>query len=362
MDITRFQWLQSYKTDPAASLPRFIRLIALIMAMTKLAAATESLAGTNCLVTGGAGFIGSNLVDRLVKAKAVVRVLDNLSTGFKQNLADHRDLTSVELIRGDASDPEQVDNAMRGIDFVFHLAAMASVPRSMREPALCHAWTTTSTVHLLEAAQRHSVRRFVLASTSAAYGNSPFTSKRESDNTDPLSPYAAAKLASEQYCRAFHSGFGLETVILRYFNVFGPRQDPASEYSAVIPRFVSLILAGKRPIIYGDGHQSRDFVHVSNVVDANLLAATVAGVSGCTFNIGCGASTTLLELLRSLSEILEKPIQAIHEPARLGDVRDSLADITRARNSLGYEPSMTVSQGLRESIAYYAPASATAVH
>lgn len=312
-----------------------------------------NLNGTRCLVTGGAGFIGSHLVDGLVETGANVRILDNLSTGFLENIAHYANKPHVEFVRGDASDPGQVDAAMQGVDYVFHEAAMASVPRSMREPSLCHAWTTTSTIQLLEAAQRHGVRRLVLASTSAAYGNSPFVSKRESDPIDPLSPYAAAKLASEQYLRAFYAGFGLETVILRYFNVFGPRQDPRSEYSAVIPRFVSMILAGQRPIIYGDGNQSRDFVHIRNVVIANLLAATVDGVAGGTYNIGCGASTTLLELLYSLSEILGRPIQAIHEPARAGDVRDSLADITQARKCLGYEPEVTVAQGLRESIQYY---------
>jgi len=320
----------------------------------------SALRGACCLVTGGAGFIGSHLVDRLVDCGATVRVLDNFSTGFFENIAHHGENPSVELIRGDASDPELVDAAMDGVNYIFHEAAMASVPRSMREPSLCHAWTTTSTVQLLEAAQRHRVRRLVLASTSAAYGNSPFVSKRESDPVDPLSPYAASKLASEQYCRAFNSGFGLETVILRYFNVFGPRQDPRSEYSAVIPRFVSMILSGQRPIIYGDGNQSRDFVYVQNVVVANLLAATVPDAVGGIFNIGCGASTTLLELLYSLSEILERPIQAVHEPGRQGDVRDSLADITRARKHLGYDPEITVSQGLQESIAYYQRTTAAA--
>jgi len=317
--------------------------------------------GSTCLVTGGAGFIGSHLVDGLVGCGAAVRVLDNLSTGFESNLSHHEDNPNVELFRGDASDADQVDAVMSGVDYVFHEAAMASVPRSMREPALCHAWTTTSTIQLLDAAQRHGIRRFVIASTSAAYGNSPFVSKRESDPTDPLSPYAASKLASEQYLKAFYAGFRLETVILRYFNVFGPRQDPRSEYSAVIPRFVSMILSGQRPIIYGDGHQSRDFVHVHNVILANLLAATVDGVAGGTYNIGCGASTTLLELLTTLSDVLGKPISAIHEPARAGDVRDSLADITQARKHLGYEPELSVADGLRESITYYQQAIAATV-
>ncbi len=336
------------------------------MPLTALGTAVNSLTGSHCLVTGGAGFIGSNLVDGLIELGAQVRVLDNLSTGFSENVAHLVSNDTIEFIQGNAADADQVDKAVQGIDYIFHEAAMASVPRSMREPGLCHAWTTTSTICLLEAAQRHGVRRLVLASTSAAYGNSPYVAKRESDPTDPLSPYAAAKLASEQYCRAFRNGFGLETVILRYFNVFGPRQDPASEYSAVIPRFVSMILAGQRPIIYGDGHQSRDFVYVGNVVNANLLAAAsqASGVVGGTFNIGCGASTTLLELLHTLAEILGKPIQAIHQPARAGDVRDSLADITQARKCLGFEPAISVAQGLQDSIAYYqqtaSPLAATA--
>ncbi len=312
-----------------------------------------SLSGATCLVTGGGGFIGSHLVDGLCEAGAAVRVLDNFSTGFETNLAHHRDNDQVEIVKGDAADAATVNAVMNGIDFVFHQAAMASVPRSLREPSLCHQWTTTSTVELLDAAVRHGVRRFVLASTSAAYGNSPYVSKRESDPTDPLSPYAAAKLASEQYLKAFHRSGQIETVILRYFNVFGPRQDPRSEYSAVIPRFVSMILAGQRPIIYGDGKQSRDFVYVRNVVLGNLLAATVTSAAGGTFNIACGASITLLDLLHTLSSILERPIQAIHHPPRVGDVRDSLADITQARQGLGYEPQVSVMEGLRESIDYY---------
>jgi len=285
------------------------------MPQTTFQSRFPKLAGSCCLVTGGAGFIGSHLVDGLIEAGATVRILDNLSTGFIENLSHLGEDQPAEFINGDAADAEQIDEVMEGVDFVFHQAAMASVPRSMREPALCHSWTTTSTVQLLTAAQRHGVKRFILASTSAAYGNSPFVSKRESDPVDPLSPYAAAKLASEMYLRSFYAGFGMETVILRYFNVFGPRQDPGSEYSAVIPRFVSLILSGKQPVIYGDGQQSRDFVHVHNVVLANLLAATVNGAAGGTFNVGCGSSTTLLELLYTLAGILDRPIKAIHEPA-----------------------------------------------
>ncbi|MCH1496467.1 MAG: SDR family oxidoreductase [Rubripirellula sp.] len=312
----------------------------------------DQLQGTTCMVTGGAGFIGSHLTHALLQAGAKVRVLDNLSTGFEANL-DSFDSAGVEFIRGDASDRETVKRSMEGVDYVFHQAAMASVPRSIREPALCHAWCATSTVELLHAASEAGVKRLVLASTSAAYGDSPFVSKRESDAVAPLSPYAAAKLAAEAYCRAFVTSFSMEAVILRYFNVFGPRQDPQSEYSAVIPRFVSMILSGKQPIIYGDGEQSRDFVFVGDVARANLLAATTPGVSGGTFNIGRGERTSLLELLTKLSEILGKQIDPIHEPARVGDIRDSLADINQARSALGFEPQVSIYDGLAQSVDYY---------
>ena len=316
-------------------------------------ATQKTLRQSTCLVTGGAGFIGSHLVDLLLETGCNVRVLDNFSTGFQHNIAHVAQHPDFKLIQGDCSDPDTVNTAVEGVDYIFHEAAMASVPRSIREPQLCNAWCTTSTVNLLSAAQQHRVRRLVLASTSAAYGNSPFVAKRESDPVDPLSPYAAAKLAAEQYCRAFTTGQGVETVILRYFNVFGPRQDPKSEYSAVIPRFVSMILSGDSPIIYGDGHQSRDFVYVGDIARANLQAAANPGVAGQVFNIGRGSSTTLLQLLDMLTAILGRTIKPIHEPARIGDVRDSLADITQARQKLGFVPETSVDRGLRQSIDYY---------
>jgi len=312
----------------------------------------DALKDSCCLVTGGAGFIGSHLTHALLQAGARVRVLDNLSTGFSANLSAFEG-SSLEILEGDASHRETVERAMDGVDYLFHQAAMDSVPRSIREPALCHAWCTTSTVELLHAASKAGVKRLVLASTSAAYGDSPFVSKRETDAVAPLSPYAAAKLAAEAYCRAFVTSFSMETVILRYFNVFGPRQDPQSEYSAVIPRFVSMILSGNQPIIYGDGEQSRDFVYVGDVANANLLAATTPGISGRTFNIGRGERTSLLELLTKLSEILGKPITPIHEPARVGDIRDSLADINQARSILGFEPKVSIYEGLAQSVDYY---------
>tara|TARA_R110002049_G_scaffold72490_2_gene187208 strand:- start:241202 stop:242209 length:1008 start_codon:yes stop_codon:yes gene_type:complete len=314
---------------------------------------SQSLKSRLCLVTGGAGFIGSHLTDALLDQGANVRVLDNFSTGFRTNLEHLQDCDRVELMEGDASDAQTVHDAIEDVDFVFHQAAMASVPRSIREPSLCHAWCATSTVELLSAAAASKVERFVLASTSAAYGDSTFVSKRESDPISPLSPYAAAKLASEAYTRAFAQSTDLEIVNLRYFNVFGPRQDPQSEYSAVIPRFVSMILSGERPIIYGDGQQSRDFVFVKDVAKANMLAATMPGVSGGTFNVGRGETTTLLELLTLLREILGQDIEPIHQPARVGDVRDSLADINQARSRLKFEPDVSMDEGLRMSVDYY---------
>jgi nucleoside-diphosphate-sugar epimerase len=311
------------------------------------------LTGTTCLVTGGAGFIGSHVVDALLGQNASVRVLDNFSTGFESNLAHLGDHSSVEIIRGDASDPASLASAVEGCDAIFHLAAMASVPRSMREPALCHAWCATSTINLLAAAEAAGVRRMVVASTSAVYGDSPFVSKREIDPAAPLSPYAAAKMSAEAYMQSFSRTANIETVTLRYFNVFGPRQDPQSEYSAVIPRFVSMILSGDRPIIYGDGSQSRDFVFVRDVAKANLLAATIPDINGGVFNIARGERTTLLDLLTSLREILGQDIQPIHDPARLGDVRDSLADISQARNRLHFEPDVDIPSGLQQSVEYY---------
>ncbi len=311
------------------------------------------LHGKLALVTGGAGFIGSHLTDALLAAGAKVRVLDNLSTGFRGNLDHLSSESGFEFVEGDASDEIAVKSAVDGVDVIFHEAAMASVPRSMRQPELCHQWTATSTVELLKAGRAAGVSRLVLASTSAAYGNSRFVSKRETDPVSPLSPYAASKLASEAYCQAFYQGFGMETVILRYFNVFGPRQDPQSEYSAVIPRFVSMILEGKPPIIYGDGQQSRDFVYVGDVAKANLLAATTPGVAGGVFNVARGERTTLLQLLDGLQSLLKQSITPDHQPPRDGDVRDSLADISEARTRLKFEPDMTMEAGLRQSIEYY---------
>ena len=303
------------------------------------------------LVTGGAGFIGSHIAEALVARGDRVRILDNLSTGNAANLASFRD--QIDFIEGDIVDPATVDRAVKGVDCVFHEAALASVQWSIDRPLDSHAACCTGTVNVLDAARRLGVRRVVFAASAAAYGDQPLSSKRETDQVDPLSPYAAAKLASEHYCHAFSAAFKLDTVALRYFNVFGPRQDPASPYSAVIPLFITAMLAGRRPKVFGDGRQSRDFVFVANVVQANLLAADAPNVAGRTFNVAEGRATDLLKLISLLNELLGTNIKPKHEPARVGDVRESLADITQARKWLGYEPAVDFDEGLRKSIDYY---------
>lgn len=300
------------------------------------------------LVTGGAGFIGSHIAEALVRRGDRVRVFDNLSTGKRANLA-----AGVEFLEGDLVDPDAVAKAVAGVECVFHEAALASVPRSVEKPLDTHAACVTGTVNLLDAARRAGVRRVVYAASSSAYGDQPTSSKRETDLPAPISPYGAAKLAAEIYCQAFAATYKLETVCLRYFNVFGPRQDPDSPYSAVIPLFITALLAGRRPIVYGDGGQSRDFTYVANVVQGNLLAADAPNASGRVINVANGRTTSLLQLLDALNRLLGTNVQPIHEAPRVGDVRESLADITRARNLLAYEPEVDFEEGLRRSIDYY---------
>lgn len=303
------------------------------------------------LVTGGAGFIGSHIAEALVARGDRVRVLDNLSTGYRENLASLGD--RVEFLEGDLVDPAIVGKAVQGVECIFHQAALASVPRSVEAPLDTNAACVTGTVTLLDAARRAGVRRVVYAGSSSAYGDQPNSSKRETDCPAPISPYGAAKLAAEYYCQAFASTYGLETVTIRYFNVFGPRQDPASPYSAVIPLFITAILAGRSPVIFGDGQQSRDFTYVANVVHANLLAADAPGVSGRVLNVANGRTITLLELLAALNRLLGTEVRAEHAPPRPGDIRESMADITLARQFLGYEPQVSFEEGLRRSIEYY---------
>jgi UDP-glucose 4-epimerase len=262
-------------------------------------------------------------------------------------------LRGVTFIEGDLTDRKAVDEAVDDVDVIFHEAALASVPLSVERPLDTHEHCVTATVNLLDAARRAGVGRLVYAGSSSAYGDQPNSAKRETDLLEPISPYGAAKLAAEMYVRAFAATYDLETVVIRYFNVFGPRQDPNSAYSAVIPLFVTAMLAGQRPTVYGDGLQSRDFTFVQNVVDGNLLAAEAEGVSGQVFNVANGRCTNLLELLATLNRLLETDIEPVHEPPRVGDVRESMADITLARNLLGYEPRIGFVEGLERSIEYY---------
>lgn len=306
----------------------------------------------NCLVTGGCGFIGSHIVDALLARGDRVRVLDDLSTGHLKNIQAVQD--RVEFLQGSTCDAAKVATAVQGVDLVFHQAALASVPRSVSDPLATHAACVTGTVTVLDQARRAGVRRVVYAASSSAYGNSTWAAKREADAVAPLSPYAAAKLAGEQYCQAFYHSYGLETVCLRYFNVFGPRQDPHGAYAAVIPAFIMKMQAQQQPLIYGDGHQSRDFTYIANVVAGNLAAATAATkVAGNVYNVASGKSYSLLELVAALNSILKVNVQPIFEPARVGDVKDSLADISRAHTDLGYAPLVDFHEGLKETAAFY---------
>ncbi|MCA9197365.1 MAG: SDR family oxidoreductase [Planctomycetales bacterium] len=303
------------------------------------------------LVTGGAGFIGSHIAEALAARGDTVHVLDNLSTGFRANVEAIKG--DVHFFEGDINDADLVDQAMDGVDCVYHQAALASVPRSVKQPLDTNHACVTGTLNILDRARRNGVRRVVYAASSSAYGDQPFSSKREVDLPAPLSPYAVAKLAGEYYCHAFYHTYGLETVCIRYFNVFGPRQDPGSPYSAVIPLFITALLSGEAPVVYGDGQQTRDFTYVANVVHGNLLAADAQDAVGKTVNVANGKTTSLLTLLELLNEYLGTDVQPKFEAARAGDVRDSLADITRAQQLLGYEPPVTFEDGLRRSIEYY---------
>ncbi|PHS15976.1 MAG: LPS biosynthesis protein WbpP [Blastopirellula sp.] len=303
------------------------------------------------LVTGGSGFIGSHIVDGLLAQGNQVRVLDNLSTGKKSNLAGVID--EIDFIQGCITDSQTVSQAMQGIDYVFHQAALASVPLSVERPLDTHHHCVTGTVTVLNEARQADVKRVIYAASSSAYGEQPHLAKVETDLPMPLSPYAAAKLAGEYYCQAFYHTYGLETVGLRYFNVFGPRQAPDSPYSAVIPLFVTQMLAGKKPTIYGDGQQSRDFTFIKNVINANLTAATAENVAGKIINIANGKRITLLALLRILNKQLRTDIDPIHAPPRAGDIIDSMADNSLARKLLNYEVEVDIEEGLQRSVNYY---------
>jgi UDP-glucose 4-epimerase len=305
----------------------------------------------DCLVTGGCGFIGSHLVEALLAAGRAVRVLDDLSTGASANLRPV--WRKVEFLRGGVTDPDAVRVALRGVGLVFHLAALPSVARSLEDPLASHAACATGTLVLLEEARGAGVGRVVYAASSSAYGDAPGVLRREGDPCRPPSPYAAAKLAGEHYCRCFSRAFGLETVSLRLFNVYGPRQDPHSPYAGVVARFAAALARGESPTVHGDGLQSRDFTYVADAVRAFLLAARAPSACGQVYNVGAGGRTSVLDLLGQLNDLLGSKIQPVFAPAREGDVRHSQADVTRAQADLGYRPGVSLREGLRLTLAYH---------
>ena len=304
------------------------------------------------LVTGGAGFIGSHIVEHLVEEGHDVVVLDDFSTGKRENLADSR--ARYELIEGTVTDPATCARACKGVDYVLHQAALASVPRSLRDPVASHDANATGTLNVLLAARDAGVRRVVYAASSSAYGNTAELPKHEGMVTRPLSPYAVTKLTGEHYCRAMYSSFGLETVALRYFNIFGPRQDPLSQYAAVVPKFVVAAQEAEGPTIFGDGEQTRDFTFVANAVRANMLACIAPNEAcGEVFNVGCGTRITVNELWRQIAAFVGTSATPRYEPARGGDVRDSLASLDRTRRVLGYEPSVSLEDGLQRTVEWF---------
>jgi nucleoside-diphosphate-sugar epimerase len=300
------------------------------------------------LVTGGAGFIGSNITEFLLERGEKVRVLDNLSTGKRENIAH---LNGVELLEGDICDLEVTKEAMKGADFCLHQAALPSVARSVEDPARTNEVNVGGTLNVLVAAVETSVKRLVYASSSSVYGDTPTLPKSEESPPNPLSPYAVSKFAGELYVSSFGHVHGLETVVLRYFNVFGPRQDPTSKYAAVIPAFITAMSEKRKPTIFGDGGQSRDFTYVGNVVEANVAACHApVSATGAAYNVGCGSRTTVNELARQIAEILKSDLEPVHVAPRPGDVRHSCADISAARRELGYEPQIEIKEGLAKTV------------
>jgi nucleoside-diphosphate-sugar epimerase len=301
------------------------------------------------LVTGGAGFIGSHLSEELIRRGHTVRVVDSLITGKRRNLAH---LPQVEFLDGDLAESGVAERAVRGMDYVLHQAAIPSVPRSVLDPATSNRANITASLNVLVAARDARVKRLVYAGSSSAYGNTPTLPKREDMPTNPLSPYALQKLVAEQYCQMFTRLYGLETVTIRYFNVFGPRQDPGSPYSGVISLFASALLEGRRPTIYGDGGQTRDFTYVANVVDGVLRACEAPKASGEVINLACGTRISLNDLLKAMNTIVGTSIEPIYAADRAGDVRDSQADITKARALLNYTPIVPLEEGLTHTLAW----------
>ncbi len=303
------------------------------------------------LVTGGAGFIGSNIAEELVKRGYSVKIIDNFSRGKRENISSFLD--KIELVEGDIRNYDDCGSALEGVDFVLHQAALTSVPRSIEDPLLTTDINIKGTLNILLASREAKVKGFVFASSAAVYGDNPIVPKKESNVGNPLSPYALSKFVGEKYCWIFSQIFGLSTVCLRYFNIFGPRQDPSSQYASAIPNFISRMLKGESPIIFGDGEQSRDFVYVSNVVEANILASKAKSVSGEVFNIGCGEGTTVNSLVSKLNKILKEEIHPSYDEPRPGDIRHSSADISKARKMLKYEPLVPFNKGLEETIRWY---------
>jgi len=304
------------------------------------------------LVTGGAGFIGSNLVDALLARADEVVVLDNFSSGRRERLESFG--SDVRLVEGDLRSYERVHAAIRGVEVVFHQGALPSIPRSIQDPLTTNAVNIDGTLNVLLAARDEQVRRVVFASSSSIYGDAPGLPRTEDQRPLPLAPYAVSKLAAESYCRAFWQVYGLETVSLRYFNVFGPRQDPTSQYAGVVPRFITRLLEEEPPVIYGDGEQSRDFTFVGEVVRANLLAAHADGVAGEAFNVAAGRSRTVNDLFRAVREIVGCTVEPVYEEPRAGDIRESGADIGKARAALGFEPEDSFTDGLRAAVGFFA--------
>jgi len=309
------------------------------------------LTGT-AVVTGGAGFIGSHIANALTRNGLRVRIIDDLSTGHRENLDE---ITGdVEFTEGSVADEQLLKKVLDGAELVFHEAAIPSVPRSVEHPRQSHVASVDGTFSLLLAARDQNVRRVIYAASSSAYGDQPTLPKREDMLPDPLSPYAVAKLVGEYYCQVFARVYGLETISLRYFNVFGPRQDPGSQYSGVVSRFISVLLNNQQPVIYGDGEQSRDFTFIDNVIDANLKAANASRGFGSVMNVATGERITLNQLLDEVKAIVGKPeVKAEYQQPRVGDVRHSLADISRARELLGYQPTVGLREGLRRTIDWW---------
>lgn len=305
------------------------------------------------LVTGGAGFIGSNLTEALLQRGHLVRVLDDFSTGKRENLIFEKEYHSLEVIEGDVRDFSTCRKAVKGVEYVFHQSALPSVQRSVEDPATSNAVNVGGTLNILLAARDGGVKRVIYAASSSVYGDTPTLPKHEEMPPNPLSPYALQKYVGEKYCRLFCELYGLETISLRYFNIFGPKQDPNSLYSAVIPKFIDALLQGRSPIIFGDGEQSRDFTYIENVVQANLLAMSAEHLHGEAVNIACGKRISLNQLLNVLKEILGSKLSPVYQEARKGDVKHSLADIRRAKEMIKYEPKVEIEIGLKKTVEFF---------